>query len=203
MMSITRTQARTQALLAGGLLAILASTATAQGVYKWVDANGKVHYGSQPPATEKATEPVKMHSASGFGGNNNPSDSSSSSKSSQQQQYNADGTKKIPKGVEDMRDGLVKGLQKVDSNTEPLSCVKAVDNVRYQIDLMLEVGQKNTKDGYITQAEYDATAAKLRQAKSEISLTDCDGATGNKRAFYQCMSSSRNHVSGCGSKYKF
>ncbi len=194
-----KTQGKVAATLAGALLLALVSAAQAQGVYKWVDANGKVHYGSQPPATEKAPEPVKMHNSnSGFGGNNNLSDAASS-----KTQYNADGTKKLPKGVEDMRDGLVKGLQQVDPKTEALSCVKAVDNVRYQLDLMLEVGQRNTKDGYITQTEYDATAAKLRQAKSEVSLTDCDGATGNKRAFYQCMSSSRNHVSGCGSKYKF
>ena len=187
-------------VLASALLLVMASATQAQGVYKWVDADGKVHYGSQPPATEKGPEPVKMHNNnSGFGGNNNTGSSDSAAKT----QYNADGTKKIPKGVEELRDGLVKGLQKVDPKTEALSCVKAVDNVRYQLDLMLEVGQRNTKDGYITQAEFDATAAKLRQAKSEISLTDCDGATGNKRAFYQCMSSSRNHVSGCGAKYKF
>ncbi|MBT9491658.1 MAG: DUF4124 domain-containing protein, partial [Paucibacter sp.] len=117
----------------------MAAAAQAQGVYKWVDANGKVHYGSQPPATEKGPEPVKMHNNnSGFGGNNN---NSGSSDSAAKTQYNADGTKKIPKGVEEMRDGLVKGLQQVDPKTEALSCVKAVDNVRYQLDLMLEVGQ--------------------------------------------------------------
>ncbi|MES2584934.1 MAG: DUF4124 domain-containing protein [Pseudomonadota bacterium] len=195
---MTKTHAVLAATLAGALLFAGAPAAHAQGVYKWVDANGKVHYGSQPPAAEKGPEPVKMHSSSGFGGNNN-----SGSGAAAKPQYNADGTKKIPKGVEDMRDGLVKGLQQVDPKTEALSCVKAVENVRYQLDLMIEVGQRNTKDGYITQAEYDTTAAKLRQAKSEISLTDCDGATGTKRAFYQCMSSSRNHVSGCGAKHKF
>nr|WP_315489451.1 DUF4124 domain-containing protein [uncultured Rhodoferax sp.] len=190
------------ASLAGVFLLVLATTAQAQGVYKWVDANGKVHYGSQPPAAEKGPEPVKLHNNnSGFGGNNNSNNAAGDSAA--KTQYNADGTKKIPKGVEELRDGLVKGLQKVDPKTEALSCVKAVDNVRYQLDLMIEVGQRNTKDGYITQAEYDTTAAKLRQAKSEISLTDCDGATGNKRAFYQCMSNDRNHVSGCGTKYKF
>jgi hypothetical protein len=193
-----KTHGTLAATLAGALL-LLASAAPAQGVYKWVDANGKVHYGSQPPTTEKAPEPVKLHNNnSGFGGNNNPSDNPSSTT-----QYNADGTKKLPKGVEELRDGFVKGLKKVDPNTEPLSCVKAVDNIRSQVDTMLEVGQRNLKDGYITQAEYDTTAAKMRQARSEISLTDCDGSTGNKRLFYQCMSGNRNHVMGCGSKYKF
>lgn len=68
---------------------------------------------------------------------------------------------------------------------------------------MREVGQRNTKDGYMSQAELDTTSAKFRKAKSETTLGDCESSTGNKRAFYQCMSSDRNHISGCGSKYKF
>lgn len=187
----------TTTALVSALLVVLASPAVAQGVFKWVDVDGKVHYGQQPPAAEKGPEPVKMHSASGFGGNNNDAAAGKAP------QYNADGTKKIPKEVAELRDGLVKGLKKVDPKTEPLSCATAVDNVRSQFDTMIEVGQRNTKDGYITQAEFDATAAKLRQAKSETTLGDCEGASGNKRAFYQCMSSNMNHISGCGSKYKF
>ena len=197
--TITRMTA-TATTLAGVLLLTLVYPATAQGVFKWVDADGKVHYGQQPPSAEKGPEPVKLHSASGFGGNNNPSEAGSSGG---KVQYNADGTKKIPKEVLEMRDGLVKGLQKVDPKTEPLSCATAVDNVRSQFDTMIEVGQRNTKDGYITQAEFEATAAKLRKAKSETTLGDCESASGNKRAFYQCMSSDRNHVSGCATKYKF
>lgn len=185
--------------LASALLLVLVSPASAQGVYKWVDATGKVHYGSQPPAADKEPEPVKLHSASSFGGNNNNSSNDTTAKT----QYNADGTKKISKDVEELRDGFVKGLSKVHPKTEALSCERAVENVRDQLGTMMDVGQRNTKDGYITQAEYDTTTAKLRQAKSEISLADCNGSTGNKRAFYQCMSSSYNHVSGCRGKFKF
>lgn len=188
------------ATLTGALLLVLACPAVAQGVFKWVDADGKVHYGQQPPSAEKGPEPVKLHSASGFGGNNSPSEAGASGG---KVQYNADGTKKIPKGVEELRDGFVKSLQKIDPKTEPLSCATAVDNVRSQFDTMIEVGQRNTKDGYITQAEFDATATKLRKAKSETTLSDCEGSSGNKRAFYQCMSSNMNHISGCGAKYKF
>ena len=107
---------------------------------------------------------VVVPAIAGERGNNN--NNNVAGESAPKTQYNADGTKKIPKGVEELRDGLVKGLQKVDPKTEALSCVTAVENVRYQLDLMIEVGQRNTKDGYITQAEFDATAAKLRQSKS-------------------------------------
>jgi hypothetical protein len=178
----------------GGVL--LAGACHAQGVYKWVDAQGKTHYGSQPPATDTGGEPLKLHSNSGFGGNN-------SGKVKPPVEYNADGTKKVPKGVQELGEGLIKGLQKVDPKEEPLNCSVAVENVRYQFDLMLEVGQKNAKDGYITQSDFDAKAAKLRQAKSEVTLTDCQLASGNKRSFYQCMSNSKNHVTGCGNKYSF
>jgi hypothetical protein len=182
------------ATLASALL-VQAFPGSTQGVFKWVDADGKTHYGQQPPAADKGPEPVKLHSASGFGGNNN--------ETATRTPTNPDGTKKIPKEIEDMRDDLVKGLKKVDPKTESLSCATAVDNVRSQFDTMLEVGQRNTKDGYITQAEFDATAAKLRHATSEATLGDCEGSSGNKRAFYQCMSGRRNHISGCGFKHKF
>ena len=32
----------------------------AQPVYKWVDANGKTHYGSQPPADKDDAAPMKL-----------------------------------------------------------------------------------------------------------------------------------------------
>ncbi len=180
----------TAALLLG------ASTTSAQGVYKWVDAEGKTHYGSQPPANDKGGEALRFHSNSGLGGNDR-------GKVKPAPEYNADGTKKVPKGVQEMGEGLMKGLQKVDPKEEPLNCSVAVENVRYQFDLMLEVGQKNAKDGYITQSDFDTKAAKLRQAKSEVTLTDCQLASGNKKSFYQCMSNSKNHVTGCGNKYSF
>lgn len=182
----------------GLALALLfcATAGHAQGVYKWVDADGKTHYGSQPPTNDKGGEALKLHSNSGFGGNN-------SGKVKPPAEYNADGTKKIPKGAQELGEGLIKGLQKVDPKEEPLNCSVAVDNVRYQFDLMLEVGQKNAKDGYINQSDFDAKAAKLRQAKSEVTLTDCQLASGNKKSFYQCMSNSKNHVTGCGNKYSF
>lgn len=41
-------------VLAVGLLTV--STAYPDGVYKWVDGNGNVHYGDRPPATAAPTE---------------------------------------------------------------------------------------------------------------------------------------------------
>ena len=56
----------------------------AQGVYKWTDADGKTHYGSQPPTAQAQGQELKLHSNSGFGGDN--------------------GTKKIPKDTQELSD---------------------------------------------------------------------------------------------------
>ena len=37
----------------------------AQPVYKWVDANGKTHYGSQPPADKDDAAPMKLQGTNG------------------------------------------------------------------------------------------------------------------------------------------
>lgn len=170
-------------------LLIVTSPGHAQGVYKWVDAEGRTHYGAQPPVTEKGVEPLKLHSNSGFGGDNNGKVRAT--------EYNADGTKKIPKNVQDLAKGMEKALQKADPREVPLDCASAVRNAQDQADTALEVSAKNLKTGYITQANYDNNAARLRRAKAETNLTSCQSAMGRDRAFYQCMSNSNNHFTAC------
>ena len=170
--------------------------AHAQAVYKWVDENGKTHYGSQPPPSKADAEPLKLQS------NNGATKSASSGSGKPGQQFNPDGTKKIPKDVAEFGEALKDSLTKVDSKQVPLNCATAVDNIHYQADQMLEVGQKNVRDGYMKQADFDKTAPKIREAKGNYSMSDCQGASGNKRSFYQCMSSSNNHVMGCDKQFK-
>ncbi len=172
---------------AAALLACIG--AQAQPVYKWVDAEGRTHYGGQPPASQQDAEPMKLHGASAPNRAAEP-------------RYNADGTKKIPKDVQEFGEGLQKALGTVDSQTVPLNCTGAVANIHGQANTMLEVGQKNVRDGYMAQADFDKVAPKIREAKGRYSVADCQSASGNKRAFYQCMSSSRNHVTGCDKQFK-
>lgn len=184
-MTALRFSARFATVLAS--LALLCSPGHAQGVFKWVDADGKTHYGSQPPATDKGSEPMKLHSNSGFGGNNN----------GKAVEYNPDGTKKIPKDVQDMARGMEKALKTKDSKEVPLDCMSAVKNAQDQADTALEVSAKNLKDGYITQADYDNNAANLRRAKAQTTLAHCQFSSGKDRSFYQCMSNGNNHFSAC------
>ena len=183
----------TRAALAAMVVMAAGIGAQAQPVYKWVDAQGKTHYGSQPPPSQQDAQPMKLQGNSG---------SSNNSGGARQQQYNADGTKKVPKDVEEFGEGLKKALGTVDGKQVPLNCTAAVGNIRDQADLMLEVGQKNVRDGYMAQADFDKTAPKIREARGKYSVPDCESSSGNKRSFYQCMSNSRNHVSGCDKQFK-
>jgi hypothetical protein len=178
----------------------------AQPVYKWVNANGKTHYGSQPPANKDDVEPLKLQGTNGTttGGNTGSSGSGGSKSASGKgaTEYNADGTKKVSKDVQEFGEGLKKALGTVDKKEVPMNCAVAVSNIHYQADLMLEVGQKNVRDGYMTQAAFDTTAPQIREAKGKYSVGDCQSSSGNKKSFYQCMSSSNNHVTGCSSQFK-
>lgn len=173
-----------KSILVAGVLLLAWHSGQAQPVYKWVDADGKTHYGSQRPAGSQDAEAMKLQgkNASSAG--------------------NAGGTKKIPKDTQELMQGMEIALKKVDSKTVPLSCSTAVDNVRSQATTMLETGQRNVQQGYVKAADYEGVAGKLRQAQAGTTLADCQSATGNKKLFYQCMSNDRNHVIGCGSKYK-
>lgn len=46
----------TSRLIITMLMLCIAVTAVASGVYRWVDASGKVHYGDQPPPGAKTSE---------------------------------------------------------------------------------------------------------------------------------------------------
>ncbi|MFN7154071.1 MAG: DUF4124 domain-containing protein [Acidovorax sp.] len=186
------------------VMMVFGTAAHAQPVYKWVDENGKTHYGSQPPPAKQDAEPMKLQSNNGTSGGAGSAGSkgSTAGKSAGATEYNPDGTKKIPKDVAEFGEALKDSLGKVDSKQAPLNCATAVDNIKYQADLMLEVGQKNVRDGYMTQAAFDSTAPKIREAKGKYSVSDCQGASGNKKSFYQCMSSSKNHVTGCDKQFK-
>jgi glutaredoxin len=61
---------RTTALLAAALAAVLCLPAAAQ--YRWVDANGKVHYGDSPPRDARDVRPLGRTAAPATGDANLP-----------------------------------------------------------------------------------------------------------------------------------
>ena len=198
---MTKRKEMVAAAAIGLMLWAACGAAQAQPVYKWVDENGKTHYGSQPPPAKPDAAPLKLQGSNGTSGGAGAAGKGSASARAQQE-YNPDGTKKVPKDVAEFGKALKDSLGKVDSKQVPLNCTAAVDNIQYQADLMLEVGQKNVRDGYMAQADFDKAAPRIREAKGKYSVSDCQGAAGNKKSFYQCMSSSNNHVTGCDKQFK-
>lgn len=170
---------------------VWAGALVAQPVYKWVDAQGQTHYGSQLPPQQADASQLKV----------SPNGSSGAGTGRFGEQRNTDGTKKLPKEAQELVDGLTKGLKKVDGKEVPLNCALAVDNIRSQIETMLDNGQKNLKGGYITQAQHDGTAGGLKNLRSKASVSDCKAATGRSHDMYQCMTSTHNHLLGCIEKH--
>jgi hypothetical protein len=83
-----------------------ACTAAAQPVYKWVDAEGRTHYGSQLLVDQADAGQIKV----------SPNGSSGAGSGRFGEERNPDGTKKLPKQVRELADGVAKGLSKVDSS---------------------------------------------------------------------------------------
>ncbi|RGE46002.1 DUF4124 domain-containing protein [Comamonas testosteroni] len=181
------------ALLALGCL--WAGASAAQSVYKWVDAQGQTHYSSQLPPQQAESSQLKVSP-------NGSSGAGAGRFGESRELRNPDGTKKLPKGAQEMADGLVNSLKKVDDKSVPLNCALAVDNIRSQIETMLENGQKNLKGGYITQAQYDSSVGHFKNLRYQATVSDCKAATGRSRDMYQCMTSMNNHLLGCAEKHR-
>ena len=109
----------------------------------------------------------------------------------------------LPAVVQADVNAIAQQLSEVRDADAPLACGKAVDNARYGVETMLEVGEKNLRAGYMTQAAYDGMAPALRSLRAALSLQDCESASGVRRDFYQCMSSDYNHVLACGKAHPF
>lgn len=100
-------------------------------------------------------------------------------------------------------DDIAQALLEVRRYDVELDCPKAVENARYGVETMLEVGEKNVRGGYMKVEQFNAAATPLRALLPNLTQADCDAAAGNKRAFYQCMSSDYNHVLACAKAYPF
>ena len=109
----------------------------------------------------------------------------------------------VPPEVQADVNAIAAHLAQVSDTDVALACDKAVDNARYGVETMLEVGGKNLRGGYMTQVAYDAVTPALHSLLNVLTVQDCESASGTRRAFYQCMSSDYNHVVACGKAHPF
>ena len=110
--------------------------------------------------------------------------------------------RELPPDARAFVEEVSKSLLKVQDPDAELSCEKAVENATYGLDTMLEVGQRNRDDGYIKGADYADAATRLRAFRAQITLDDCQQASGPQREFYRCMSSDYNHVAACAAQLR-
>jgi hypothetical protein len=109
----------------------------------------------------------------------------------------------LPADVQADVTAIAEHLSQVSDPAPALACDKAVENARWGVETMLEVAGKNLRSGYLSQADHDAAAPQLKALLAVLTMDDCAAATGERRAFYQCMSSDYNHVYACGKAHPF
>ncbi len=106
-----------------------------------------------------------------------------------------------PQVQEDVND-IARQLLKVQDSDAELSCPKAVENARWGMETMLEVGERNLRDGYLSRVDYDRMATPLKAQLEGLTLADCENASGARHEFYRCMSSDYNHVMACAKAHE-
>lgn len=115
----------------------------------------------------------------------------------------AEDARQLPPQTQEAVAGIAQSLMQVRDTDVELSCGKAADNARSGVETMLEVGQKNMDAGYMKRDDYEAAASGLKALLSQLSESDCQGASGVRQAFYRCMSSDANHVIACAAAHRF
>lgn len=149
------------------LLALAVSLPSHAQVYKWVDANGQTHFGSQPPTPEQPLEEVELRS--GYQGTPVPEPTFSAPDAG----------------------GESRGSESASEETPPSArtmCGEAVRWTAIDIPNLKEIGQQRQKDGKITREQYRQTEKALNQVKSSITVSDCMASKGKDRERYECLS---------------
>ena len=108
----------------------------------------------------------------------------------------------VPAPARELAEQVAGRLLEVRDAEAELDCARAVDNARSGLETMLEVGEKNARDGYLPREQYEATAAKLKAFLEGVTAQDCAAATGSRQGFYRCMSSDYNHVMACAKQHE-
>ncbi len=114
-----------------------------------------------------------------------------------------DAVRSLPPDARQAVEGIAQSLMQVHDTDVELSCGKAAENARHGVETMLEVGRKNVDGGYMKRAHFEATAGGLNAMLAQLSEDDCKPASGQKQAFYRCMSSDYNHVLACASAHRY
>ncbi len=183
-------------LMSALALTSLVQRASAQPIYKWVDAQGKTHYGSQPPADQTSAQPMqagpKAKTASGV----------ASGAASGAASGPASGA--VPRAVAPKRSANeLQELEQVDAQWVALDCSAAAARARVELGEMIEERSAEHRAGKMPADRFYSTVPRLMVVHSLLTQSHCNASTGSTRSFYQCMSNPKNHAMGCEKKHSF
>ncbi len=167
-------------IIAAVLATLVTSSVSAGEVYKWTDAEGKIHFSAHPPGGKAKTVEIKKYQ----GGSPAPA-------------------RNIDQDKREFIDAYKQQLMKVEESETTLDCSIAMDNLNWQFETMFTQGERNLNNGSITKEQYDQAVASMRKTQNHMSYGRCQSSTGAERSFYQCMSNKDNHIAGCGTKHDF
>ncbi|MCW9046756.1 MAG: DUF4124 domain-containing protein [Gammaproteobacteria bacterium] len=142
------------------ILSLICSQSIA-GIYKWVDAEGNIHYGQQRPA-DATSEKMDVQQYA-------PRDTSSYTRpGSKTADENSDGVATDEADSKDLPPAEPK--KKVETAAEKKRRLAACAQARKNLETMLSVGRVRSKDkdGNVTYMSQAQKEAKISQAKSLI-----------------------------------
>ncbi len=151
-----------QALLLSALA--ISSTGSLAGIYKWVDAEGKVHYGQQRPANETAEKMTVQQYA--------PQDSSTYKRPGTQSSDDQTGEKLADDAKNQTQDKPpIKPEKKKESKADKKRRLAACAQARSNLSKMESIGRirSKDKDGNVTYVSQKQKEARMKQARSLIS----------------------------------
>jgi hypothetical protein len=144
-------------LLALPLAALLLSLSAAADVYRWVDANGRVHYSDRPRA---GAERIKVDSR--------PTDTEAVEQR-EQQTYAERAKAEAAQQTQQGEDAVAKNVAQDVTKTREEQCKKA--QADYKIAIESQRLYRTGKDGervYLTDAEINETRVNARKAVDQL-----------------------------------
>jgi len=174
--------------LISALVLLVACQTAGADIYKWVDAEGVTHFGSQPPI-ELAVKKVEI----GAGRVKTRDVANPYSQRFKEVKKN----KEIDAGTGAVAKALTAHLSTVSDNGVDLNCRKAVNNGQHWAKKMYQTSVKNKEDGYVTDANFNQMVSSIEQAQKEMTVSNCESASGKEIEFYRCLSDDDNHLIAC------
>lgn len=147
------------------LLAVSGALPAQAQIYKWVDANGQTHFGTQPPSSEPAHQAVKLHQT-------NQSDS----KLPPLQNQTGDSASTAPPDEEET------------TRQEGKMCRQAVQWTHEEdIPNLIASGEERLKAGQIDRKQHEQALKDLEGVKTHITLPKCLVSKGEDRKRFECL----------------